>query len=59
MTSENLREMIDYTKEWKTWLENVEVKQEEEKNKKNFIKQMDDAIKKWEKELADNSEGQE
>lgn len=59
MTSENLKEMIGYTISWMVWLESIAVKPEEEENKKNFIRQMDDAIQKWEKELVNNSIGQE
>ena len=59
MTSENLKEMIEYTKNWMTWLESIAVKPEEEENKKIFITQMDDAIQKWEKELMNNSIDQE
>lgn len=55
MTSENLKEMIEYTKNWMTWLEKIAVKPEEKENKKNFIKQMDDVIQKWKKELVNNS----
>jgi len=54
MKTEDLKEMIAYTKNWKKWLESIYVKDEDKKNKERFIREMDDAIKKWELELKDS-----
>ena len=51
MEAKGLKEMIDYTKNWKAWLEKAEMKDEDEVGKKKLLDQMDAARKKWEKEL--------
>lgn len=41
MTANDLEEMIEYTTTWKTYVESLYVKDEDQENKSRFIKQMD------------------
>lgn len=54
MNIDKLKEMIDYTKEWKQWLESVPVKPEDEEGKKKLLEQMNVAIKKWSDQLGND-----
>jgi hypothetical protein len=47
----DLNEMIEYTKQWKQWLEHASVRAEDREGKENLLKQMDAALQKWSKEL--------
>ena len=51
MNVNDLKQMIDYTKNWKAWLETVKVSDKDEVGKKKLIDQMNEAIKQWEKDL--------
>ena len=51
MTSGDIKEMIEYTNNWKLWLENIKERPEDTEGKMNLIKQMDQAIQKWQLEL--------
>lgn len=52
MNIEEFKQMIEYTKKWKAWLERINVSTADEIGKTELIKQMNEAIEKWEKELA-------
>jgi len=51
MDANDLKQMIEYTKNWRAWLENVKMSDKDEVGKQKLIDQMNEAIKKWEKEL--------
>lgn len=51
MDINDLKQMIDYTKNWKAWLESVKMSDKDEVGKKKLIDQMNEAIDQWEKEL--------
>jgi len=52
MNIEEFKQMIEYTKNWKAWLEPINVNSADEIGKKKLIEQMNEAIKKWEEKLA-------
>jgi len=43
-------EIIDFTKNWKGWLEKVEMSGEDKIGQNKLIAQMEEALKKWEQE---------
>ncbi|MGA2519147.1 MAG: hypothetical protein ABSG44_21720 [Thermodesulfobacteriota bacterium] len=59
MKTSDLKQMIDYTKKWKAWLESVKMSGKDEIGKKKLIDQMNKAMKKWEKELQMESPNQD
>ncbi|WP_153304384.1 hypothetical protein [Desulfosudis oleivorans] len=52
MNIEEWKQMLAYTKDWKAWLESIDVIPEEEIRREKFVAQMNVAIKKWEEKLA-------
>lgn len=52
MKMETLKEMLEYTKLWKQWLEHVPVKPEDQPGKDELLRQMNEVIEKWTKELG-------
>ena len=51
MKTSDLKQMIDYTRQWKAWLQSVKMSDKDEIGKKELVDQMNKTIKKWEKKL--------